>query len=114
MLTQLQSIPTSDTKTAQKASILHLFKDCIELEDQTPLANILKNKNLFIIHEAARKIGFYWGEVVYEEFLMKGNRQVNQVMNYLFSLSLDESEFKKVLRQILPKSIYPKHKKRYF
>lgn len=114
VLTQLQSIPTSDTKTAQKASILHLFKDCIELEDQTPLVDILKNKNLFIIHEAARKIGFYWGEVVYEEFLMKGNRQVNQVMNYLFSLSLDESEFKKVLRQILPKSIYPKHKKRYF
>ncbi len=113
-LEQYQSIQGSELKDIHKLSILRLILDTVESSPEVPLKDIVKNNKLFTLHEAARKVGFYWGEIIYEEFLMKGNKLFNHVMDYLFSASLDEEEFKKVLRQILPREIYPKHKKRYF
>ena len=114
IIDQINFLEENEVKDLQKMAILSIFKDTIELDEHTPLRQILKGKKLFLLHEAARKIGFYWGEVIYEEFLVKGRKDLNDVMNYLFDISLEESDFKSILRQILPKEVYPKHKKRYF
>ncbi len=114
ILIQLKTLKNSPTQDLQKSSTLTLFKDTIEIKSDQSLKELTQNKKLFVIHEAARKIGFYWGEVIYEEFLMKGSHELTPLMNYLFSGSIEEKEFKRVLRQILPENIYPEHKKRYF
>jgi len=114
IIIQLKALKNSPTQDLQKASTLTLFKETIEIMPDQSLKDLTHNKKLFVIHEAARKIGFYWGEVIYEEFLMKGSHELTPLMNYLFSGSIEENEFKRVLRQILPENIYPEHKKRYF
>ena len=114
ILIQLKTLKNSPTQDLQKASTLTLFKETIEIKSDQSLKELTHNKKLFVIHEAARKVGFYWGEVIYEEFLMKGSQELTPLMNYLFSGSIEEDEFKRVLRQILPENIYPEHKKRYF
>ncbi len=111
---QYEVLEKADIKDLQKMAILRLSIDTVELAGANALKDIVNHNKLFILHEAARKIGFYWGEIIYEEFLMKGNKLFNHFMDYLFSSSLDEQEFKVMLRQILPQDIYPKHKKRYF
>lgn len=112
---QLKSLEQASDKDSQKLDVLRLTLACVELEKDAALKEIVKPGKLMVIHEAARKIGFYWGEIIYEEFLMKKrNMHFNHVMAYLFSSSLEENEFKEVLRQILPAELYPKHKKRYF
>ncbi len=114
VIDQLNSLHNSEVKDIQKISILQLFKDTIELDETISLKEIIKGKKLFILHEAARKVGFYWGEVIYEDFIVNKRKDINDLMNYLFDISLSESDFKSILRQILPKEVYPKHKKRYF
>lgn len=112
---QLNTLENKVHQEKQKIDILRLSLACVELNEDISLSDIVKSNKLFVIHEAARKIGFYWGEIIYEEFLVKKhNKLFNYVMNYLFSISLEEEEFKTILRQILPLDIYPKHKKRYF
>jgi hypothetical protein len=111
---QIDLLLKSEFKDTQKINILNLAKECIEFKEGQSLAQILKGKSLFIIHEVARKIGFYLGEIIYEEFLMKRSQELNPLIDYLFSSSLCEKEFKVILRKVLPESEYPLHRKRYF
>lgn len=94
--------------------ILQSTLNIIESDGTTPLAACFETKSLLHAYECARKIGFYCGDILYEEFLVKNNPKYRELLSYLCQSACDYHQFYSFLRTLLPKDLYHGHKKRLF
>ncbi|MCR9205348.1 MAG: ChaN family lipoprotein [Halobacteriovoraceae bacterium] len=86
----------------------------IESEGCEEFTNLLGKTTHLHIYEVARKLGFYFGEVLYEDFLIKGNEQYSEVFQYLNNDVLHYHQFTNTLRTLIPKATLHLQKKRLF
>lgn len=86
----------------------------IESDGTQELAQLLNKKSLFHAHEVARKLGFYLGDVLYENFLIKGMLEFKNLFSYLTDANCNYHTFYNHLRVLIPLKDYPQHKKRLF
>jgi hypothetical protein len=107
---QLQ-VPSIDSRTE---SVLKITISLIENQGEQELKSILPKDRIFIVYEVARKLGFYLGDFIYENQLIKDKENYKTILNYLVSSNLEEAKFQDILLALLPSGLYQKHRKRYF
>lgn len=96
---------------------LNVYKsliNIIESEGCEEFTSLLDKTTHLHIYEVARKLGFYFGEVLYEDFLIKGNEQYSEVFQYLNNDVLHYHQFTNTLRTLIPKATLHLQKKRLF
>ncbi|MCF8060336.1 MAG: ChaN family lipoprotein [Bacteriovoracaceae bacterium] len=98
----------------EQKSIIKTTLNIIEDDGTTELGQLLEKKTLFHAYESARKLGFYFGEILYEDFLIKGHSEYKEIFSYLTNDKCSYDSFYEILRTLLPADKYPKQKKRLF
>lgn len=98
----------------EQKSIIKTTLNIIEDDGSTELGQLLEKKTLFHAYESARKLGFYFGEILYEDFLIKGHSEYKEIFSYLTNDKCSYDSFYEILRTLLPADKYPKQKKRLF
>jgi hypothetical protein len=108
----------------ENKNILHLPNETKEIIESTlriieddgtsELQDLLVKNTLYHAYEVARKLGFYFGDILYEQFLIKGSPHYKEVFSYLTNDSWNYDIFYGYLRVLLPTDKYPEHKKRLF
>lgn len=66
------------------------------------------------LFSAAKTLGFYLGDRLYEASLAKDKKVSKDIFKFIYSESLEESSLYELLKKLVPKKSYLKHKKRYF
>lgn len=86
----------------------------IEAEGCEDFKNLLVKKSHLHIYEVARKLGFYFGEILYEDFLIRGNEKYSEVFQYLNNDVCTYHTFWNTLRILIPRDSFNRQKKRMF
>lgn len=86
----------------------------IEAEGCEDFKNLLVKKSHLHIYEVARKLGFYFGEVLYEDFLIRGSEKYGEVFQYLNNDVCTYHTFWSTLRILIPRESFNRQKKRMF
>jgi hypothetical protein len=86
----------------------------IESDGTQEFSGLLTKGSLFHAHEVARKLGFYLGDILYENYLIKGSSDFRKFFSYLTDANCSYHTFTNHLRELLPSKDYPDHKKRLF
>ncbi len=94
--------------------VISTMINIIEDDGTSELSQLMEKKSLFHAYECARKLGFYFGEIVYEDFLIKGHSEYKELFSYLTNDQCSYDSFYDLLRKLLPIDKYPLQKKRLF
>ena len=94
--------------------ILETTISIIENQGRRELKAILPKDRMPIVYEAARKLGFYLGDFIYEDQLIKDGENYKDILQYLVNANLEEAKFQDILLDLLPENLYLNHRKRYF
>lgn len=108
-----KTLETSLTPDATK-KVYETAMRIIESDGSEGMRNLFESNSLTHAYETARRLGFYFGEVLYENFLVKGSPHYKVILDYLLYDNLDEESFYEILKLILPEKEYQLHKKRFF
>ena len=80
----------------------------------TDTAQTLEGKSLYYLHQVAKTLGRYCGEMLYDDVMPHRQDLYFEIIKYLFNDSYNEVDFKLTLEKVIPKRTYSSHKKRLF
>jgi len=93
---------------------LEIFKTTIRVIENNPPNPLNYEIDKIQTHESACNLGFAFGEILYDDFLIQGSRFFADLVDYLFNKDFTYTTFKKKIGIVFPKNKLHKHKKRMF
>lgn len=84
------------------------------LASPNDITEIVKKKSLFHTYLSARSVGHMMAEILYEEFIKTGEKNLSTILSPLYLSDFSEKSFVKIVRKIFPRKTYKKKKKRLF
>lgn len=102
--------------SALRKNVLETALKCIDADESKDLfmKDIAKGKTLYHLHQASRLIGYFLGDLLYDEFYARKNKKLPQLMKTLLECPFNEKAFDSFKWSILPRADYKNLKKRFF
>lgn len=103
-----------------KAEIEGPFKKTNEiavsiLDQNKPLQEILKGKNLILIHQVANIVGHFLAEMLYEKIKKNPNLKSNEALNFPFYCDeVNLNSYQRLIEFLLPNKQFKMQRKSYF
>ena len=104
---------SSDLSPEQLKVYQSLLK-IIDSDGTLPFKEQLETRSLYFAYECARRLGFYLGDILYEDFLIKNSPLYRELFKFLLNNTVEYCQFYDFLRILLPEGRYGDHKKRMF
>jgi hypothetical protein len=106
----------SSSTSALRKNILETTLKCIDANESRDqfVKDIAKGKTLYHLHQASRLIGYFLGDLLYDEFYARKNQKLRQLMKTLLECPFNEKSFDTFKWTILPRADYKNLKKRFF
>ena len=101
-------------KSDREKDSYKLTLELIEWDGTTDLSDLIQGKSLFNLYYLARRIGFYMGDLFYDNFLIKNKSGTKKILNFLTDPHLNEDGYHYIKSKIISPKKYRKHKKRLF
>lgn len=107
---------TNKNTSALRKNILETALQCIDANESRDqfIKDIAKGKTLYHLHQASRLIGYFLGDLLYDEFYARKNQKLSNLMKTLLECPFNEKSFDSFKWSILPRADYKNLKKRFF
>ena len=105
----------SKTKSIKDKDI---FKSCIELLEHDTrnikISKTLKGQGLSKIYKISKRIGYMLGDLLFDQHFEKGSKGLLGILEILNESEMNEENYLKLLKVLLPKRKYKTFRKRFF
>jgi hypothetical protein len=105
----------SKTKSIKDRDI---FKSCIELLEHDTrdikLSKTLKGQGLSKIYKISKRIGYMLGDILFDQHFEKGSKSLLTILDLLNKSEMNEENYLKLIKALLPKRKYKAYRKRFF
>ncbi len=107
---------TNSNTSALRKNILETALRCIDADESRDqfIKDIAKGKTLYHLHQASRLIGYFLGDLLYDDFYARKNQKLRHLMKTLLECPFNEKSFDSFKWTILPRADYKNLKKRFF
>ena len=107
---------TNSNTSALRKNVLKTAMECIDANESKDefVQDIAKGKTLYHLHQASRLIGYFLGDLLYDDFYSRKNKRLPQLMKTLLECPFNEKAFDTFKWSILPRADYKNLKKRFF
>ncbi|MCO4794096.1 MAG: ChaN family lipoprotein [Bacteriovoracaceae bacterium] len=101
---------------ALRKNILETALQCMDADESKDqfISDIAKGKTHYHLHQASRLVGYFLGDLLYDDFYAKKNTDLSELLKTLLECPFSEKEFNSFKWNIFPRADYKNLKKRFF
>lgn len=106
----------NSTTSGVRKKVIATAIDCIDADESKDqhIQEIAKGKTHYHLYQASRLVGYFLGDLLYDNFYSKKSSKLPKLLKVLLECPLDEKSFDQFKWKILPRTDYKNYKKRFF